>query len=77
MYKCVTHSLESFRTLMIRCPKDRMNVEQYIWPSRCHDGIEECNGAHDENPKFAPCNKSKYHRKYSTLIYSILHYIIY
>ena len=41
---------------MIRCPKDRFGVAQYIWKSRCRDGMKECYKGMEEDDTFTQCN---------------------
>ena len=43
---------------MLRCPKDRFGVEQYIWKSRCNDGMSECEDGLDERTSFTACQNT-------------------
>ena len=52
----VTFHKESYKKLMIRCPEDRFGVPQYIWKSRCRDGMKECYKGMEEDDTFTQCN---------------------
>ena len=56
--KEITFAVDSYQSLLLRCPKDRFGVEQYIWKSRCHDGIEECQDGFDERNDFTACQNT-------------------